>query len=176
MLPISLMFFVFGQQVYAEDFHKPPIELPFHPNKVGGAYAFNADVTEQLTYSVDIRFYIARPNKYSHFFDKDSPEDAKRLADILGGPRNVAMGEWVEPGVPAKFRVQIIQKTDNKPVLDELVDHPKTSATYAGRYTTLASKNLPIGAYTIRIEYLDGAPELAPLHARILFARAHHGK
>lgn len=173
---LVLIFLGFVSSVSAGDVSNPPIKLPFYPQKVGETYLFDVNVVDQLTYSVDVRFYLTLPNKWSHFFDKEDPQEAKRLHEILGGAKNIAPGEWIEPGVPAKFRVQIIQKANNKIVLDELINRPETSATYMGRYAVLASKNLPVGTYAIRVEYLEGAPELAPLHAKILFARAHHGK
>lgn len=157
-------------------FQEPPIDLLFTLNRVGQIYTFDVNITEQLTYSIDVRFHLTLPSKWAHFFDKESPADSIRIHEILGGSRKNELGEWIEPGVPAKFRIQIIQKTSKAVILDELIDRPKTSSTYMGRYATLATKNLPIGAYTIRIDYLEGAPELAPLHATILFARAHHGK
>jgi hypothetical protein len=116
------------------------------------------------------------PKKWSHFIDKESTEEEWRLGVILGSPRKTESGEWIEPGVPAKFRVQIIQNETGKHVLDEIVERPETDAAYMGRAATLATKNLPIGLYTISVEYISGAPELAPLYAQISFARAHHGK
>ncbi|MCA3033074.1 MAG: DUF5625 family protein [bacterium] len=154
----------------------PPIEIPFNTKKIGEKYTFEVNVVEQLTYAVDVRFYITLPNKWSHLFDKESPEENKQLFKILGGARKNESGEWVEPGVPIKFRVQILQGKTQEIILDKLVDHPGTAAAYMGRYATLAAKNLPAGVYTVRIEYLEGAAELASLHAKIWFARAHHGK
>lgn len=133
------------------------------------------NIVEQLTYSVDVRFYINLPSKWSHYFDKEPPEEESRIGEILGGGKFVNH-DWVEFGVPAKFRVQIIQKANSKIILDESINRPRTSATYMGRYAVLATKTLPTGKYSIRIDYLDGGPELAPLYAKILFARAHHGK
>lgn len=154
----------------------PPFEIPFNTKKIGETYTFEVNVVEQLTYVVDVHFYITLPSKWSHFFDKESPEESKQLFKVLGGARKTESGEWVEPGVPIKFRVQILQGKTQEIILDKLVDHPGTSAAYMGRYVTLATKNLPVGLYTVRIDYLEGAAELASLHSKIWFARAHHGK
>lgn len=154
----------------------PPFEMPFDTKKIGATYIFEVNVIEQLTYAVDVRYYVTLPNKWSHFFDKQSPEEHKHLFEILGGARKTESGEWVERGVPAKFRVQILQGKNQEIILDNLIDHPGTAATYMGRYATLVAKNLPAGLYTVRVDYLEGAAELAPLRAKILFARAHHGK
>ncbi len=173
---LSPLLFGIFTSANASDASKPPVPIPFQPSKVGEVYTFQVNVVEQLTYAVLVYFYLTLPNKWSHFFDNESPEDEKRLAAMLGGTRKAESGEWVEPGVPAKFRVQIMQSRNQKIVLDELVEQPKTGSSYMGRYATLTTKNLPPDLYTIRVEYVAGAPELAPLHAKILFARAHHGK
>lgn len=173
---IAVMAFLISSKVGASDEKTPPIEVPFYPQKVGSVYIFDVNVVEQLTYAIDVRFYLKLPNKWSHFFDKDlDPQEAKKFYEILGGARLVNH-EWVEPGVPAKFRVQIINKASKKIILNELISRPATSAAYMGRYAVLANANLPIGLYEIRLEYLEGASELWPLYAKIWFARAHHGK
>lgn len=154
----------------------PPFEIPFNTKKIGETYTFEVNVVEQLTYAVDVRFYITLPNKWSYLFDKQSSEEHKELFKVLGGARKTEAGAWVELGVPAKFRVQILQSKNQEVILDNLIDHPGTAAAYMGRYATLATKNLPAGLYTVRVDYLEGSAELAPLHAKILFARAHHGK
>ena len=160
----------------AGDASKPPISIPFQLAKIGAVYTFQVHVIEQLTYAINIYFYLTLPNKWPHFLDNESPEEERRLGIILGGARKTESSKWIEPGVPAKFRVQIIQNETGKHVLDELVERLETNPAYMGRYATLATKNLPIGLYTISVEYIYGAPELAPLYAKISFARAHHGK
>ena len=155
----------------------PPFSVPFDTKKIGETYNFTANVTEQLNYAISLEFYIITPNKWSHFFDKkQDPEESRKLYETLGGARVTESGKWVEPGVPAKFRVQIINANSKEVLLDKLVDHPESGAFAYGRYATLATQNMPKGLYNIRIEYLEGAPELAPLHTEISFARAHHGK
>ena len=174
---LVLIFIGLVSGVSAGDVSKPPVELSFDPKKIGETYSFDVNVVEQLNYLVGIRFYLNLPNKWSHFFDKDpDPQEAKRFYEILGAPKKIASGEWVEAGVPAKFRVQIIQKESGKIVSDELISNPKTRAHAYGRTADLVTQGLQEGLYSIFVEYLDGAPELAPLHAKILFSRAHHGK
>lgn len=176
-LIVIFLVFCFCQHVNANALSTPPVELPFYPNKVGGTYAFDVNVVEPLTYSVNVRFYLTLPNKWSHFFDDNpDPQEAKRFYEILGGARNVAPGEWIETGIPAKFRVQIVNKADGNVVVNEIIDHPKTAAIAYGRYASLVKKPLSIGVYSISIEYLEGSAELAHLTAKISFARAHHGK
>lgn len=154
----------------------PPFNLPFDPKKPGKTYTFNVKVTDPFVYEVSLRFFITRPSKYSHFFDRVSVEESKRLHAILGGAVLVAPGSWLEVGVPAKLFIQILTSPENKLLLSELVDHPKTAATYMGRYATLAQSKLSAGVYTVRVEYLEGSPDLEPLYAEISFAKAHRGK
>lgn len=173
---VVLVFIGFAPTCGAHDIDEPPIELPFFPKKIGESYSFDVNLVEQLNYSVDVRFYLILPNKWLPFIErKPDPKEAQNFHKILGGGEFVNH-EWIEHGVPAKFRVQVIRTQDNKIILDELVSNPKTLAFSYGRYAQLIRKSLAVGFYTIRLEYLEGAPELAPLHASILFGRANHGK
>ncbi|WP_144415659.1 DUF5625 family protein [Xanthomonas oryzae] len=171
----SLLFGVVAS-ANAGDTSKPPVEIPFQPSKIGETYKFQVNVVEQLTYAIKVYFYVVLPSKWSHFFDRQSPEDQKRLSMILSGSIRNSQGELMEAGVPAKFRVQIFKNETGEKIVDELAERPKTYAAYMGRYATLTTKSLSAGLYTISVEYIAGAPELAPLHAKISFARAHHGK
>lgn len=172
-LVLALIGFV--STVSADDPDKPPIELPFYVKETGKTYSFDVQIVEQLTYSVTLRFYLTLPNKWSHFFDKELPEEESRIGELLGGARLID-GNWVELGVPTKFGIKIFQKYDGSVMLDEYISRPKTAAMYMGRYAVLTSKSLSPGIYSIQIDYLEGAPELAPLRAKLLFARSHHGK
>jgi hypothetical protein len=155
---------------------EPPFTLPFDTKKTGEAYTFHVKVIDPLVYAVGLRFYITRPSKYSHFFDRESVEEEKRLHAILGGAVSADSGNWTEPGVPAKFLVQIHALADKKLFLSEVVDHPKIAAMYMGKHTNLVQTKLSPGVYAVRVEYLQGDPKLWPLQADISFARAHHGK
>lgn len=163
-----------GSGANAADVSNPPIELPFDPGKIGEEYSFDVDVTQRLTYLIGIRFHLVMPNKWPVFDREPTSQEARRFYELLGAPQNIAPGEWIELGVPAKFKVRIIQ--DQNTIFDDVINRPKTRAHSFGRTADLAHISLSAGRYTIRIEYLDGVPELAPLHAIILFARAHHGK
>ncbi len=174
---LVLIFIGFVSGVSADDVSNPPIELSFYPEKIGETYSFDVNISEQFIYSIGILFYLTLPNKWSHFLDKDPDlQEAKRFYEILGASKKIASGAWVEAGVPAKFRVQIIEKKSGKIVSDELVSNPKTRAHAYGRTADLVTQGLQEGLYSIRVQYLDGAPELAPLHAKVMFARAHYGK
>jgi len=176
----------FVHDANAEDIKQPPVIVDFYPNKVGNVYTFDLSLETSRTVAITVNFYITLPLYLSkpgrsyflwHFFDKESPEEARRLSDLLGSARKIMSGQWVESGVPAKFRVKIFQKTNEKLILDKIVDHPKTLSVYMGRYANLVDKyTLLPGVYTVRIEYLEGAPELAPLYGKILFSRAYTGK
>jgi hypothetical protein len=175
MLALGSIMFSFSLNANADIASKPPINIPLHLQNIGQTYRLEANVIEQSRYSITIRFYITQPNKWSHFFDKNSPEEGLRLNAILGsGPNEV--GKWVDSGVPATFRVQIIQGMDQRAIVDKVISQPKTDATYMGRYATLVEEKLQAGTYTIIVDYVAGVPELGPLHAKITFAKAHHGK
>ncbi len=168
--------FFYGPDFNRNDPSKPRINLPFDLKKVGETYSFDVNLRGPLTCSLDVKFFIAAPNKWSRLLDKNRGiEEERRFYDLLGGSKLINH-EWIEPGVPAKFRVQFIQKEGNKVILDKIVDHPKTGESYMGRYTILAQDTLQAGTYTIRLDYLEGAPELAPLYAEIRFSRAYTGK
>ena len=174
ILPIILSL-TFISTSYGKDLNNPPIEIPFSTQNVGQTYNFDVNIKQQQTYGINLNFYLKLPNRWSHFLDKESPEDARRISDILGSPKLVNH-QWVEPGVPAKFRVQIIQRPANKVVLDQLINTPPTNAAYMGRHAILAEQELPKGTYNIRISYLEGSAALAPLQAKIIFSKAYHGK
>ncbi len=162
---------------HADSTDTPPIEAPFNPKYTGEVYSFQANILEQMAYSVDICLYIKAPSKWPHFFDeKPTPEEAKRFYAIFGGGRKTESGRWSTPEVPAIFRIQLIRDKTKEVILDERVNRPEAIPSAYGRYATLAVKTLPAGLYTIRIEYIYGAPELAPLYAKIQLTRAHHGK
>ena len=128
--------------------------------------SFDVQIDEPNSYSVRVNFYIKEPSKYGAFFDRQSPEDAGRLSTLL------KLGE----GVPARFRVQVLQASDSRVVLDETVARPDTNARYMGRYAILATKSLAPGKYNVRVDVLDCAADLAPLRAQVELNRTHHGK
>lgn len=171
----ALMSVAFLSSANAGSISKPPTNIPISFQNVGQIYSFDVDIVEQWNYSVDIRFYLTLPNKWSHFFDKESPEQSRRLYEILGRT-TLANNKKIDLGVPAKFRVQIYSQSKNTMILDELVERPETNATYMGRYAVLATNVLPVGIYSVRVQYLQGSPELAQLHAKVSLAKSHHGK
>jgi hypothetical protein len=116
----------------AGDPRKIPIELPFYPDKVGDIYTFDVNVVEPMEYLVAVRFYLILPNKWSRFFDKKwDSQESKRFDEILGVE---FVNQWIDHGVPAKFRIQIIKKVNDKIILDELVDHPGTRGSTYGTF------------------------------------------
>jgi len=176
---VSLFFLGCSAVTYGENIKKIPVVIPFYPGKLGEIYTFDVKITKQLEYSVGVRFYLIEPNKWSYLFDKDirdvDPQVRRQFYDLMGGARFVNR-QSIEPGLPAKFRVQIIQKKDGSMMLDETINHARTSASYLGRTADLVKKTLPPEIYTVRVEYLEGVPELASLIAQFLFVIAHHGK
>lgn len=132
------------------------------------------NLLEPVTCDLSLRFYIVALNKWSYLLDKyPGPQEEDRFYKIVG---NKELNNDNEPRMPVKLRVQIIQQADNKILLDEVVAYPESSSAYMGRNATLFDKTLQAGRYTIRIDYLEGAPELAPFPAEIWFSRAYTGK
>ena len=156
---------------------RPPISVPMDLGRVPATYEITVEVVDPTTYTVDVRFYIALPNEYSHFLDSQpTPEEARKISRVLGGGVDPVTEKWIMTGVPAKFRVTISNYHGGKSILNEVVDHPDTLATYMGRYAELVKLKLLPGIYIVKLEYAEGATALATLHAEILFAKAHHGK
>ena len=155
-----------------------PTSSPFDTKKIGETYVFDVKVVDHFAYAVSLHLYISRPSQISHLFDDESIENAVRLREILVGAIPSDEEDSSKPGipVPAKFLVQIYSASENKLILSELVDHPRSSAAYMGRYMYLAQKELSPGLYTVRVEYLYGAPGLGDLQAEIMFYKMLPGK
>jgi Domain of unknown function (DUF5625) len=147
--------------------YKPPLLLPFDPGHVGSKTEFEVKIVEKRNYLLGIRFFI-----------KATPEEAIRVGKVLGASKQIPGSiKFVELGVPATFRVQIYKQPGNQELLNELVDHPKTRVGGIGRTADVVSVDLEPGNYSVKLEYVQGAPELAALlPAEIIFAKSHHGK
>lgn len=153
----------------------PPVEINFYPKSIGSTYDFKVKINEQVDYSIELRLYRKIPNNLFWLFENESVDDSIYLNEILRGPKKLPSGNWVEMGVPAKFRVTITNE-ENMIVFDEVVENIKTAPLYMGRYGFLAKKTLPKNLYKISIKYINGAAGLAPLYGKIVFAKAYHGK
>lgn len=168
---IRVMFFMvlasFGLTSCADEpkLKKPPFELPFDAGSVGSKTNFEVEIIEKNEYLLGIVFFI-----------KKTPEEAIRVGKILGASQQIGPAQWVEYGVPATFLVQIYKQPGNEELLNKLVDHPKTRPEDIGRTADIVRIILVPGSYSIKIEYIQGASELASLPSKISFSRAHHGK
>ncbi|UMR32270.1 DUF5625 family protein [Massilia sp. MB5] len=110
------------------------------------------------------------------FLEKNTPGDAARLAQLLGASELDSSGKWIEQGVPATIHVHIRKKNKNEEILNELVEHPKTRATYGGRAADISLINLEPGVYLVSLKYMHLAPALNAIPENIFFSKAHHGK
>ncbi|WP_265287761.1 DUF5625 family protein [Verminephrobacter eiseniae] len=168
---LRVMFFMvlasFGLTSCAEEseYGKLPFSLPFDAGRVGSKTDFKINVIEKNKYRLSIVFAI-----------KNIPEESKRIGKILGIPQRIGPAQWIERGVPAQFLVRVYKQPGNDELLNELVNHPKSSAGYVGRWADIVDIRLEPGNYSVTLEYMQGAPELAALPAKIVFARAYHGK
>lgn len=174
---LSVLLLVFlgnTPSAYSAKYSNPPIEVPLYLGNTGKMYEFNALITEQVNYEINVYFYLTSPNKWFKFLNKQTPEKAKQIYQILGG--RFLNNHWSDNGVPAKFNVQIVRKKDKKVILNDTITNPVTNATYMGRYATLANLYLLKGEYLIKIKYLDGDLILAPLQAKFMLTKAYQGK
>lgn len=144
---------------------KPPIELVFDGGIVGERIAFEVKIDEKKEYLLGLIFSI-----------DENPAKAAQVKKILGIPYLAGSGKWIEPGVPAKFNIQIHKQPNNEMVLDSLVDHPKTRPGYKSRTADIAIFPMDVGVYRVTLQYVQGSPALASIPAKILFTKAHHGK
>jgi hypothetical protein len=173
---MGLIFFAYCSFANAVNLSTRQFELPFFPEKVGETYSFDVDIKSESKYSIQLRFYFTSPNKWYEFFDKEQdPRQAEHFYEILGGAK-VVDGKRVEHGVPAKFRVRVIEKSNNKIILNKVAERPGTFAIGYGRYAILAETVIPKGIHTIQVEYVSGAPELATMKSNLLFTTAYSAK
>ncbi len=158
-----------------------PFEIPFDIKKIDVVNEIKFQITQRDRYAVDIQFALSPPKKVSFFSsntitEKDK-ENSKRLFEMLGGIRRVKGHTGPDDtGVPATIRVQFIRQSDDKVLLNQVVDHPRTWAGSGGRYAPLAEIILDSGFYTIKWEIVQIAPELTSLYTEIFFSKAFHGK
>lgn len=167
-IPCFVAIFLLGLTSCAEKskLQKPPIHLPFDAAQVGSKTTFEVKIVEKNEYLLGVVFSIEK-----------TPGESTRVGKILGMPyQQTSTGQWLELGLPASFRVRIYKQPDNEELLNKIVDHPKTRAGHLGRTADIALIPLNEGIYSITLEYLQGAPELAALPAKIVFSEAHHGK
>jgi hypothetical protein len=154
----------------------PPLRWPTPLLRPGQLISHEVQVKEPQQYAVSLDLYITLPSRFSSFFDHESAEEAQQLSRILGASEKLASGAWQEAGVPGAFNVRVIDQSTGLALCDQAVHHPRTMATYMGRTARLVALQLPTGTYLIQVDALSVAPELAPLHTFVSFARAHHGK
>ncbi|RYZ85526.1 MAG: hypothetical protein EOP04_15775 [Proteobacteria bacterium] len=144
---------------------KPPVELAFDGGMVGGKTTFEVKIDEKKEYLLGVAFSL-----------DENAAKAAQVEKILGIPYLAGSGKWIEPGVPAKFNIQIHKQPNNEMVLDSLVDHPKTRPGYKSRTADIAVFPMDVGVYRVTLQYVQGSPALASIPASILFTKAHHGK
>lgn len=162
---------MFGLVSRAEDssIKTPPFSEPFDLSHVGRTIDLKINIQEAGTYSLNIIFYIRRPNKYSYLLDApETPAEAIKLSKILGS--------YAETSVPAAFSVRVFRERDNQYILNESTAHLDTNATYMGRYAQIFQVRLDQGRYDIKLEYTQGDPALFGLPAKISLGKSHHGK
>lgn len=155
----------------------PPFSEPFDLSHVGKTFDLKVSIQETGAYSLTVRFFVRRPNKYLRLLDaEDTPEEAIRLSKILGAPTKTLSGDWREAGAPVAFNIKVYNNLSEQYIFSAHVTHPGTSARYMGRYAEIFQGNLDRGQYSIRLEYFEGNPALFDYPAEISFGKSHHGK
>ena len=157
---------------------KPPLSQPFNLATTG-SYSFQTEITDAYTYQLALSFslrpFIDDKNTpvFASFWNtkgEETPDDAQHLYKLLGGGTDAS--QWKQTGVPATFRVQILQHPSTTPLFDKTITNPETNAEYGGRYTYLFADKLTPGRYSVRVQYLQGDPSLAPIHALLTFRKS----
>jgi hypothetical protein len=174
---IALAFLGFSAYAKASDFKKPPFRQAFDLSEVGKITELKVEVNEKRKYSLDVVFYVRRPNKYFGFLDKQESiaEDAK-LRNILGAAKLIAPGQWIEPGIPAKFHTRIFKESNNNELLNGNVKKITPGPTYMGYRAEIFEILLEPGRYVIKIEYIHGDPQLYQIPADFLLEKSYYGK
>ncbi|MES2662642.1 MAG: DUF5625 family protein [Pseudomonadota bacterium] len=158
-----------------------PFKIPFDIKKTGIVNKIKFQIMQRDRYAVDIQFALSPVQKKVGFFSshKVTPQeqkDATRLFEILGGIPGTPRKLVQDNGVPATIRVQFIRQSDQKVLLNQVVDRPRTWPGGGGRNAPLTEIVLDPGFYAIKWEILQIAPELAPLYTQIFFVNDYHGK
>ena len=157
---------------------KPPLSQPFNLATTG-AYSFQTEIKDAYTYQLALSFSLHPFLDYKEIppllplWNKkyeETSEDSQKLYKLLGG--GTAASQWKQTGVPATFRVQILQHSSPIPLFDKAITNPETNAEYGGRYTYLFTDKLTPGRYSIHVQYLQGDPSLAPIHALLTFRKS----
>lgn len=177
ILAAVLLLFGLLTSVSANKYAAPPLELPFIIKNVGTLNTFEVSISEGANYSVALLFCLIPTSKWTRLFGSSpTSEESRRFNELLGVAKKTPSGEWIESGVPASFRVKILNDDNNEIIVDKLINNPGTRAHAYGRIADLVKQELPAGIYSIRVEYLSGSSELVPLNVKVLFSKTHHGK
>lgn len=155
----------------------PPLTTQFNHANVNQQYRINVTIEEPNTYSVEMEYYLEKPEEYKLFSSKKVTakdiEDSDNLGEILGLRYE---DTFEDLGAPAKYHVKIYDKQKSEYIADEIIKNPETNAVSSGRYATLISLSLPRGNYLIYITYLEGSVQLNNLYTQLGLTPSHHGK
>jgi|GEM_PF-1210385 len=143
-----------------------PVMVPIGSEWIAKPFDVQFTIKERVQYVSSMEFYITEPSRISHFLDKESPEESRRLWLALGADR----------GFPGDIQVKVMS-SKGEAVYEQTVVRPKTHARYMGRYANLTPLNkLAPGTYKIRLTCLDCSADLAGLKYRFGIVVPYHGK
>ena len=156
---------------------KSPFDEPFDLSQVGKITEWDVEIKDKTNYSLNLKIYHRRPNKYSHYLDKiETREEDDNLRKIIGASEWIGPGQWIEPGIPATFHVLVLKKSNKEELVNSVVNNLAPSPSYMGYWIELSRVRLEPGLYTIRVKYIAGDAKLADFPADFIFAKAYHGK
>ncbi len=143
-----------------------PASVPFNTGKTGEVANIYIKINKEQHYSLSIKFY----------YNENTVEESRRVANILGAYPIKESGKWVQRGMLATFRVCVSKEPGNEIILYKDIKNPVTNAGSACRIADLAEIKLEKGKYIIKVDYVSGSKEYSSLPAAITFSKAYHGK
>jgi hypothetical protein len=118
-----------------------PVMVPIDSQWIAKPMEVKFTIKDRVNYAINMDFFLTEPSRISHFFDKHSYEQSRRLWLALGG--EIIDGRSNDRGFPGDIHVQV-KNRNGETVHEQTVVKPKTHARYMGRYTYLTVlNNLP---------------------------------
>ena len=141
----------------------PPITLPFPLQKAGARIEIDVRIVEDRSYRFVLMFMFK------------TPEERKRIFDLVGGPYNDTdiKGRLVRPGVTVPIHLTVRTIRSGKP--DELLRDERYLTEGREAYSANAfyrffgSIGLEPGQYRVTVETLQDVPELAGVETNFHF-------
>ena len=141
----------------------PPITVPFPLHKAGARIEIDVRIVEDRSYRFVLMFMFK------------TPEERKRISDLVGGPYNDTdiKGRLVRPGVTVPIHLTVRTIRNGKPndlLRDErYLAEGREGFSANSFYRFFASIGLEPGLYRVTAETLTDVPELASVESHFYF-------